>query len=146
MTLTQRRDPHPLDPTPRLANEDRAMLLGRWAKYSDPRKAERDWEGVTNRWERHAINAVLDLEEAENRLKAAYEALEVARSYMDGRALNGQRFSPREALEAVNAALAKAKENPNLKLMGMGAGAIPRERKRRLLLQRKQPKSKNPPR
>jgi hypothetical protein len=89
-------------------------------------------------------HAVPDLEEAGKKLKAAYEALEVARSYIDGQALDGQRFSPRDALEVVNAALAKAKENPTVKLMRTGAVAIPQERKRRLRVQRNKLRSPSP--
>lgn len=126
----QRKAPHPLDPTPHLDQEARAMLLARWTKYSNPRSAHWDCKHVTNLWERHAINAVLDLEQTEKELKAAYRALELARSYVDGQALDGQRFSPREALEVVNAALAKAKQNPTLKLKRLGPVAIPQERKR----------------
>jgi hypothetical protein len=57
-------------------------------------------------------HAVPDLEEAGKELKAAYEALEVARSYIDGQALDGHRFSPRDALEVVNAALARLRRIP----------------------------------
>lgn len=57
------------DDRPNLVYEARKMLLARWAKYSDPKNLDWDWEDVTNRWERHAINAVLDLERAERRIK-----------------------------------------------------------------------------
>jgi len=76
--------------------------------------------------------AVLDLEEAGKELKTAYEALAVARSYISGQDLDGQRFSPREALEVVNAALAKARESPTVRLRRTGAVAIPQQTKRRL--------------
>jgi hypothetical protein len=108
---SQRKTPRLSDPAQHLTHEARAMLLARSTKCSDPRNAERNWKGATNYWERHAINAVLDLEEVENELKAAYKALEVARSYIDGHALEGQRFSPRKTLEVVNAALAKRGES-----------------------------------
>src|SRR5208282_6501610 len=104
----QGKAPHPSDPTPHLDREARAMLLAR-----------RNRQNVPN-WERLAINAVLDLEKAEKELKAAYAALEIARSYVDGLALDGRRFSPREALEIVNAALADPSQNPSVQLMRQG--------------------------
>jgi len=84
--------------------------------------------------------------EADEELKAAYYALEVARSYVDGQGLDGKRISPRETLEVVNAALAKAEENLSLKLMTTSAVATLRDRKRRLPAHTKRPKSLSPQR
>jgi len=47
-----------------LVHEARQMILKRWAKYSDPKNLEWNFDEV-DKWERHAINAVLDLEMAE---------------------------------------------------------------------------------
>ncbi len=49
---------------PNLAHEARVALLGRWKKYLDPNNLDWNWEKA-NRYERHAINAVLDLEAAQ---------------------------------------------------------------------------------
>ncbi len=77
-------------------------------------------------------HAASDLKEAGRRLKAACEALEVARSFIGGQDLDGQRFSPREALEVVNAALTRANKNPTVKSMQTGPVAILEKRTRRL--------------
>ncbi len=122
---SQRKAPPAPDPRPHLDHDARAMLLARRTKQS---VAQRNRQDVPN-WERHAINAVLDLEEAEKELKTACAALEVARSYVDGQALDRRRFSPRETLEIIDAALCNLSRNPSMKLIRPGPFAVPQERK-----------------
>lgn len=47
---------------PHLVHEAREAIRRRWAKYSDPKNLEWDFEDA-DQWERHAINAVLDLDQ-----------------------------------------------------------------------------------
>lgn len=50
-----------------LNHQAKAAMLARWAKYNDPTNHEWEWKD-TQKYERHAINAVLDLVDAEERI------------------------------------------------------------------------------
>lgn len=63
---------------PHLVYEARASLLDRAIKYFDPRNEEWDFDRA-DKFERHAINAVLDLQAAEKRITALLILLEKSR-------------------------------------------------------------------
>lgn len=50
---------------PQLAHTVRQMFETRWAKYSDPHNLEWDFDDITDKWERHAWSAFLDLQSTE---------------------------------------------------------------------------------
>jgi hypothetical protein len=51
-------------PKQNLVHEAKVALLKRAARYYDPKNLDYDWDDAA-KWERHALNAVLDLAEAE---------------------------------------------------------------------------------
>jgi predicted peroxiredoxin len=50
---------------PQLAHTARQMFETRLAKYNDPRNLEWDFDDITDKWERHAWSAFLDLQATE---------------------------------------------------------------------------------
>lgn len=59
---------------PQLVHSARESILARWAKYSDPKNLEWEFE-FASLWERHAINAVLDLVRVEASERSLREQL-----------------------------------------------------------------------
>lgn len=50
---------------PQLVHTTRQMFETRWAKYNDPHNLEWDFDDITDKWERHAWSAFLDLQTTE---------------------------------------------------------------------------------
>ena len=63
-----------IDTRPHLVHEARKAIENRIAKYFDPHNLYYDWDDA-DRWERHAMNAVLDLQKAEARVAELEKAL-----------------------------------------------------------------------
>jgi hypothetical protein len=64
-----------------LVHEAREMILRRAEKYSNPENLDYDFEDA-DKWERHAINAVSDLQRAEAINTELLEALKNAALYL----------------------------------------------------------------
>lgn len=58
-----------------LVHTARQMFESRIAKYDDPHNLEWEWDDVTDKWERHAFSAYMDLVETEKRLSTTVAAL-----------------------------------------------------------------------
>ncbi len=61
----------PAELKPQLAHNTRQMFLNRIAKYNDPHNLEWEWDDITDKWERHAFSAFMDLVATEEALLAA---------------------------------------------------------------------------
>lgn len=61
--------------TPQLAHSARQMFETRLAKYNDPRNLEWDFDDITDKWQRHAYSAYLDLVAVESQRDALRSAL-----------------------------------------------------------------------
>lgn len=88
---------------PQLVHEARQSLLARAAKYNDPTNLDWEWKDATNKFERHAINAVLDLEEMRTALRKLIDELRwrVDTDHSDGEDLDGEELEAFEAAEAL---------------------------------------------
>lgn len=53
---------------PQLVHSAHLMLAARAAKYNDPNNLEWEWDNVTDKWERHAFSAFMDLQATESQL------------------------------------------------------------------------------
>lgn len=57
---------------PKLQRQIRVSIEARIAKYYDPKNEEWEWDDA-EKWEKHAMNAVLDLQAAESRISRSEE-------------------------------------------------------------------------
>lgn len=69
---------------PQLVHSARVMFETRIAKYNDPHNLEWEWDDITDKWERHALSAFMDLKSVEAERDALHANAGKLREVLEG--------------------------------------------------------------